>query len=92
MGFVIGGSDVSRSLVVQKRSHTMTRTTLTPRRRKPAVARPGPEPEEEALESTGDDSEELAEETGIDLSDASELDADHVPFDEESDRVLQAPD
>jgi hypothetical protein len=34
----------------------------------------------------------LAEETGIDLTDASELDADNVPADEEHDRVLQAPD
>ena len=36
--------------------------------------------------------DELSEETGIDLSDASELDADNVPADEESDRVMQAPD
>lgn len=36
--------------------------------------------------------EELAEETGIDLTDASELDADNVPADEEHDRVLHAPD
>lgn len=34
----------------------------------------------------------LAEETGIDLTDASELDADNVPADEEHDRVLHAPD
>ncbi|MCU4117754.1 hypothetical protein [Variovorax sp. N23] len=34
----------------------------------------------------------LAEETGIDLTDASELDADNVPADEEHDRVFQAPD
>jgi cytidylate kinase len=36
--------------------------------------------------------DELSEETGIDLSDASELDADNVPADEEFDRVMQAPD
>ena len=36
--------------------------------------------------------DELAEETGIDLTDASELDADNVPADEEHDRVVQAPD
>ena len=36
--------------------------------------------------------DELAEETGIDLTDASELDADNVPADEEHDRVIQAPD
>lgn len=36
--------------------------------------------------------DELCEETGIDLSDASELDADNVPADEEHDRVRQAPD
>ncbi len=70
----------------------MTRTTLTPRRRKPAAVRPGPAGEDDAPESTEDGSDELAEETGIDLSDASELDADHVLSDEESDRVLQAPD
>ncbi|MGJ7491837.1 hypothetical protein [Variovorax sp. ZT4R33] len=34
----------------------------------------------------------LAEETGIDLTDASELDADNVTADEEHDRVVQAPD
>jgi hypothetical protein len=35
---------------------------------------------------------ELSEETGIDLTDASELDADNVLADEEFDRVIQAPD
>ena len=45
--------------------------------------------------STVDDEEspeeELAE-SGLDLSEASELDADNVLADEESARVLQAPD
>ena len=41
--------------------------------------------EEDALE-------DLSEETGIDLTDASDLDADNVPADEEFDRVMQAPD
>lgn len=36
--------------------------------------------------------DEIAAEAGIDLADASDLDADNVPSDEESDRVLQAPD
>ncbi len=36
--------------------------------------------------------DELEEETGLDLSEASGLDADNVPSDEESDRVLNAPD
>ncbi len=36
--------------------------------------------------------EELEEETGIDLTDASDLDADNVPADEEQSRVVQAPD
>jgi hypothetical protein len=36
--------------------------------------------------------DELSEETGIDLSEAGELDADNVPSDEEFDRVLNAPD
>jgi len=39
-----------------------------------------------------EDADELSEETGIDLSDASELDADNVTADEEFDRVRQAPD
>ncbi|VTU35144.1 hypothetical protein H6CHR_04370 [Variovorax sp. PBL-H6] len=45
---------------------------------------------DEALDET-EVSDELSE-TGIDLSDASELDADNVPADEEFDRVMQAPD
>lgn len=36
--------------------------------------------------------DELEDETGIDLTDASDLDADNVPADEENDRVVQAPD
>lgn len=36
--------------------------------------------------------DELAEESGLDLTDASDLDADNVPADEEFDRVVQAPD
>jgi len=35
---------------------------------------------------------EIAAEAGIDLADASDLDADNVPADEENDRVLQARD
>jgi hypothetical protein len=52
----------------------------------------------DGFDSAGEDDaddeapELLAEETGIDLTDASELDADNVPADEEHDRVLQAPD
>lgn len=48
--------------------------------------------EEEETEEGFEATDELSEETGIDLSDASELDADNVPADEEFDRVLQAPD
>ncbi|MBU2286788.1 MAG: hypothetical protein KKC85_10175 [Gammaproteobacteria bacterium] len=62
-----------------------------------------PEDEDDADESAeqgevGDDAsdfeatDELSEETGIDLTDASELDADNVPADEEFDRVRHAPD
>lgn len=55
---------------------------------------------DDAEESLGDSldvsepsaTDELSEETGIDLSDASELDADNVPADEEHDRIMQAPD
>ncbi|UST55216.1 hypothetical protein NF681_08605 [Comamonadaceae bacterium OTU4NAUVB1] len=36
--------------------------------------------------------DELEDETGIDLTDASDLDADNVPADEESERVVNAPD
>jgi hypothetical protein len=45
---------------------------------------------EEIDEEEGAD--ELAEESGLDLTDASDLDADNVPADEEFDRVMQAPD
>jgi hypothetical protein len=44
----------------------------------------------DTAENEGTD--ELSEETGIDLTDASELDADNVPADEEFDRVMNAPD
>lgn len=36
--------------------------------------------------------EALEDETGIDLTDASDLDADNVTADEEQGRVVQAPD
>ena len=45
----------------------------------------------DALDDEAEVSDELSE-SGIDLSDASELDADNVPADEEFDRVMQAPD
>ena len=48
--------------------------------------------EEEFDEDETEATDELSEETGIDLTDASELDADNVPADEEFDRVIQAPD
>ncbi|MGO4390036.1 hypothetical protein AB4Z46_01660 [Variovorax sp. M-6] len=51
-----------------------------------------PEEEEEFGSSEAEATDELSEETGIDLTDASELDADNVPADEEFDRVIQAPD
>lgn len=44
--------------------------------------------EEAELEDSDDD----LSATGIDLSDASELDADNVPADEEFARVMNAPD
>lgn len=48
----------------------------------------------DAMEDDTDDEapELVAEESGIDLTDASELDADNVPADEEHDRVVHAPD
>lgn len=52
-----------------------------------------PEDEAEAEEEEeAEAADELSGETGIDLTDASELDADNVPADEEFDRVMQAPD
>ena len=75
----------------------------TPRFRAPAPAIEPEEPlaDEELDQAAGDlpdelDEEELAddlaEESGLDLTDASDLDADNVPADEENDRVMQAPD
>ena len=52
---------------------------------------PTPEPEE-LQDDEPKAVDELSEETGIDLTDASDLDADNVPADEEFDRVMQAPD
>ena len=52
---------------------------------------PTPEPEE-MQDDEPEAVDELSEETGIDLTDASELDADNVPADEESERVVHAPD
>lgn len=52
---------------------------------------PTPEPEE-LQDDEPEAVDELSEETGIDLTDASELDADNVPADEESERVVHAPD
>ena len=50
-------------------------------------------PEEEDFDADeAEAADELSEETGIDLTDASELDADNVQADEEFDRVIQAPD
>lgn len=48
--------------------------------------------EDEFDEEDTEATDELSEETGIDLTDASELDADNVIADEEFDRVIQAPD
>lgn len=50
-----------------------------------------PEPDD-PLDSEAEAVDELSEETGIDLADASGLDADNVPADEENDRVVNAPD
>ncbi len=50
------------------------------------------DPPEAEDEDEADAPDELEEETGLDLSDASELDADNVLADEEFDRVRQAPD
>ena len=50
------------------------------------------DPPETEVEDEADAFDELEEETGLDLTDASELDADNVLADEEFDRVMQAPD
>ena len=54
----------------------------------------GDENPDPSLDQVPDDlgEDELTSETGIDLTDASDLDADNVPADEENDRVVQAPD
>jgi hypothetical protein len=44
----------------------------------------------DAIEPSAAD--EIEDETGIDLTDASDLDADNVTADEESERVVNAPD
>ena len=49
-------------------------------------------PPDDFNEPEADASDDLSDETGIDLTDASELDADNVPADEEFDRVMNAPD
>ena len=50
------------------------------------------DPPENEDEDDSDVPDELEEETGLDLTDASDLDADNVLADEEFDRVMQAPD
>ena len=49
-------------------------------------------PVDDFEESDSEVTDDLSDETGIDLTDASELDADNVPADEEFDRVMNAPD
>jgi len=49
-------------------------------------------PVDDFEESESEITDDLSDETGIDLTDASELDADNVPADEEFDRVMNAPD
>ena len=77
----------------------MTRAAPKPQPAKPSSTKAGKqmpadgfEPEEAEEEEDPDAPDELAEETGLDLTDASELDADNVLADEEFDRVMQAPD
>jgi len=71
------------------RPKTAKAPTKAARKSLPANAFEPPETEDE---DDTDVTDELAGETGLDLTDASELDADNVPADEESDRVMQAPD
>jgi hypothetical protein len=92
-------------LAIHKEEPIMTRAD-PPSRPDPSVSEPAEDEPDEALaegeeeqedqEEVEDDEEletdELSEETGIDLTDASDLDADNVPNDEEFDRVIQAPD
>jgi len=77
----------------------MTRAAPSRKTAKPpvkAVRKPLPangfEPPETEDADDPDVTDDLADETGLDLTDASELDADNVPADEESDRVLRGPD
>jgi hypothetical protein len=75
----------------------MTRPAAAPRSRQPLsdeidddIDNPPPADDFDAADT--DLAGELEDQTGIDLSDASDLDADNVPADEENDRVMQAPD
>ncbi|MEJ8820951.1 hypothetical protein WKW80_02735 [Variovorax humicola] len=71
----------------------MSRAPSTRRTVKPPTGAPDVPMLGDGFEVSDDDlANELEEETGIDLTDASELDADNVPIDEEFDRVRQAPD
>jgi len=78
-----------------KRQPSKTQPTAAATKAVPGKPLPGAhvfEPPETEDEEDSDAPDELAEETGLDLHDASDLDADNVQADEEFDRVLRAPD
>ncbi|WP_198086709.1 hypothetical protein [Variovorax sp. E3] len=70
----------------------MTKVAATARAASPAEDDEDNTPADDFEEPENEGSDDLSDETGIDLTDASELDADNVPADEEFDRVMNAPD
>ena len=70
----------------------MTNVDATARSASPSDDDEDNTPADDFEEVENDASDDLSDETGIDLTDASELDADNVPSDEEFDRVMNAPD
>src|SRR6478735_7526319 len=88
-GFGWGAPTGEHHAKQQSRSPIMT-SADPPLRSGEAADEPEIDDTDDALPE--DEDEFVSEETGIDLTDASELDADNVPADEEFDRVMQAPD
>jgi hypothetical protein len=70
----------------------MNNIDATARSESPAEDDEDNTPADDFEEPEDEISDDLSDETGIDLTDASELDADNVPADEEFDRVVNAPD
>jgi hypothetical protein len=70
----------------------MTHVDATQRSAPPSNEDDDDSPVDDFEETESDATDALSDVTGIDLTDASELDADNVPADEEFARVMNAPD